>query len=352
MWNVSEREPGSNRISGPIAVTTVLLLALTGVLSALPGRAAALSHPQTVAQANPVGGRVLGLSAICDDCKPEKFTSECSGFLEGPAFDRDGALWVTGILKGVLWRVTPDGHCTVGIQLPPEVKFPCALRFSQDGTLYGVAMGYGLFSVDLSTKKLTLLATGASVGGLPDGAFHGLDDIFIDHTGGMYLTDAAGSSVFKPVGQLFYRDSSGNVKRIISGGLMFPNGVVLSPDEKMLYIDEWAANRILAVPVLSPGVINQSWGYVFATLSGGHGPDSMTADSAGNVYVAHFGSGEVLAFAPNGDYYGAIRLPEGAGSNPTNLAFHNGYLYITESEKSEIWRVKAKIPGIELYGGS
>jgi gluconolactonase len=353
MWNFSGKEHGSNRVLRPVAITTTLLLALASVFGALPSLAGARPRPEAASPANPVGGRVLGLSAICDDCRPEKFTSECSGFLEAPVFDREGILWVAGILKGVIWRVTPDGHCAVGIQLPAEVKYPCGLRFSQDGTLYGVAMGYGLFSIDMSsTRKVTLLASGAGLGGLPDGAFHGLDDIFIDRTGGMYLTDAAGSSVLNPVGQLFYRDSSGNVKRIISGGLMFPNGVVLSPDEKMLYIDEWAANRILAVPVVSPGVINPGWSYVFATLSGGHGPDSMTADSAGNIYVAHYGSAEVLIFAPNGDYYGPIRLPEGAGSNPTNLAFHNGYLYITESEKGEIWRVRAKIPGINLYGGS
>jgi len=352
MWNVSEKKHRSNRVTGTITTTGALLLALACVFSALLSQADARPRPEAASQASPVGGRVLGLSAICDDCRAEKFTSECSGFLEAPVFDREGTLWVAGILKSVIWRVTPDGHCAVGMQLPAEVKYPCGLRFSQDGTLYGVAMGYGLFSVDMSSKKVTLLASGASLGGLPDGAFHGLDDIFIDRTGGMYLTDAAGSSVLNPVGQLFYRDSGGNVKRLISGGLMFPNGVVLSPDEKMLYIDEWAANRILAVPVVSPGVINPGWGYVFATLSGGHGPDSMTADSAGNIYVAHYGSGEVLMFAPNGDYYGPIRLPEGAGSNPTNLAFHNGYLYITESEKGEIWRVKTKIPGISLYGGS
>jgi gluconolactonase len=350
--NVSREEHGPNRVTGTIAITTALLLALTYVFGALLGQADARSRPEATAQATPVGGRVLGLAVICDECRPQKFTSECSGLLEGPVFDREGTLWVAGILKGVIWRVSPDGHCAVGMQLPAEVKFPCGLRFSQDGTLYGVAMGYGLFSIDLSSKKVTLLASGTSLGGLPDGAFHGLDDIFIDRTGGIYLTDAAGSSVLNPVGQLFYRDPSGNVKRIISGGLMFPNGVVLSPDEKMLYIDEWAANRILAVPVVSPGVINPAWSYVFATMQGGHGPDSMTADSAGNIYVAHYGSGEVLIFAPNGDYYGPIRLPEGAGSNPTNLAFHNGYLYITESEKGEIWRVKTKIPGINLYGGS
>src|ERR1700740_1772877 len=141
-------------------VSTVLLFVVTCALSTLPSQVDARPRTETAAQANPVGGRVLGLSAICDDCRPEKFTSECSGFLEAPVFDRDGILWVAGILKGVIWRVTPDGHCAVGIQLPAEVKYPCGLRFSQDGTLYGVAMGYGLFSVDRSSGKVTLLANG------------------------------------------------------------------------------------------------------------------------------------------------------------------------------------------------
>jgi len=134
----------------------------------------------------------------------------------------------------------------------------------------------------------------------------------------MYLTDACRIERSQSRGQLFYRDSSGSVKRIISGGLMFPNGVVLSPDEKMLYIDEWAANRILAVPVVSPGVINAGWSYVFATLSGGHGPDSMTADSAGKSTLP-ITAPERSSYSPNGDYHGPIRLPEGAGSNrPTS----------------------------------
>jgi len=189
---------GSNKLAGRVAAITVLLLAVTSVSSVVARRVDAAPRPDTV-EAHPIGGRVLGLSAICDECKPEKFTAECSGLLEGPVFDRDGTLWLAGILKGVIWRVTPDGHCSVGVQLPPEMKFPCGLRFSDDGTLYGVAMGYGLFQVDLASKKVTPLATGASLGGLPDAAFHGLDDLFIDHAGGIYLTDAAGSSVLNPI---------------------------------------------------------------------------------------------------------------------------------------------------------
>ena len=298
-----------------------------------------------------VGGHILGLQAICDDCTPQKFATGFHDFLEAPVFDRDGNLLLVGILKSNIWRVTPDGHISIYVHLPPEIKFPSGLRFAADGTLYGVSMGSGLFSVDMLSKKVSLVAKGITLGGLPIGAFHGLDDIFIDHTGGMYLTDAAGSSVLDPIGQLLYRDPAGNIQKLVGTGLAFPNGVVLSPDEKMLYFDEWASDEIIAVPVVSPGVINTGWSYVFARLNGGHGPDSMTADAEGNIYVAHYGSGEVAIFAPNGDYYGAIQLPSGAGSFATNVAIHGGYLYVTEAEKSTVWRVKTKIPGIKVYGG-
>ena len=48
----------------------------------------------------------------------------------------------------------------------------------------------------------------------------------------------------------------------------------------------------------------------------------------------------------NGFKYGAIKLPEDAGTFVTNLAFHDGYLYITESSKNEIWRIKVNKEGL------
>jgi gluconolactonase len=327
-------------------------LRILGVLALL---AAACPPPMAKADGpmapQSVGGHILGLQAICGDCTPQKFATGFQDFLEAPAFGRNGNLYLVGILKANIWQVTPSGQASIFVHLPPEITFPSGLRFAADGTLYGVAMGSGLFSVDTASKKLTLVANEVYAGGIPDGAFHGLDDLFIDHEGGIYLTDAAGSSVLNPIGQLLYRDPSGNIARLISSGLAFPNGVVLSPDEKTLYIDEWASDEIIAVPVISPGVINAGWSYVFARLNGGHGPDSMTADADGNIYVAHYGSAEVAVFAPNGDYYGAIQLPPGAGSFTTNVAIHDGWLYITEAQKGTVWREKTKIPGIKTYGG-
>ena len=287
------------------------------------------------------GGRILGLEKICGDGVVEKFTSECPGILEAPNFDKEGNLWLISARgPGAILRVTPDGHCSIVAKVPDGTV---GLRFHKDGRLFGADHYRGLFWFDTKTHEVHHVTSGYAPGN-----FHGIDDLFFDSTGGLYITDAFGSSVLNPVGQLFYMAPTGELRRLIHQGLAFPNGVVLSPDEKRLYIDDWGTNRILAVPVTSPGVVNIDRAYVFAYLNGGHGPDSMTADAEGNIYAAHFGAGEVVVFDPNGFYYGGIQLP--TGLYPTNVAFHGGYLYITEVEHHTIWRVKTKIPGMKLFG--
>jgi gluconolactonase len=37
-------------------------------------------------------------------------------------------------------------------------------------------------------------------------------------------------------------------------------------------------------------------------------------------------------------------MPTEARLDTTNIAFHNGYLYITEATKNEVLRVKSKVP--------
>jgi gluconolactonase len=85
------------------------------------------------------------------------------------------------------------------------------------------------------------------------------------------------------------------------------------------------------------------------TLAGGWGPDGDAVDSKGNLYIAHYGAGEVVVIDPNGFMIGTIALPSSAGNQTTNLAFHGGYLYITEAGKNEVWRVKVNNPGGMLF---
>ena len=41
---------------------------------------------------------------------------------------------------------------------------------------------------------------------------------------------------------------------------------------------------------------------------------------------------------------GIIKMPADGGRGTTNIAFHDGYLYVTEASRNEVWRVKTKIP--------
>ncbi|NIF80467.1 SMP-30/gluconolactonase/LRE family protein [Paraburkholderia sp. Cy-641] len=278
-------------------------------------------------------GRTLGLERICGSCQVEKFTDECVGRLEGPSFDRDGNLWMVSPATGSIFRVSEDGHCEVVAQTPA----PNATRFSRDGRLFGVDNKLGVFWIDTHTLKVTFVTDK-----FRSESFHGLDDLYFDSEGGLYLTDAYGSSVLNPQGQLFYLSATGEVRKLISGHLAFPNGVALSPDEKTLYIDDFESNRIIALPVRAPGDVDVDLAWVFAYLNGGRGPDSMTVDASGNLYIAHYGAGEVDVFDPHGFYYGAIRLPPGAGMVPSNVALHNGFLYITEMDQHTVWRVPVR----------
>ena len=73
----------------------------------------ALSVQAAFAQAA-LGQSATPLSEICGDCKVEKVTSCGAGkFLEGPNFDKDGVLWMVGLMAGEILKVSKDGQCTV-----------------------------------------------------------------------------------------------------------------------------------------------------------------------------------------------------------------------------------------------
>jgi gluconolactonase len=134
--------------------------------------------------------------------------------------------------------------------------------------------------------------------------------------------------------------------RLLADIFAFPNGIALSPDEKRLYVADYSTNRIIAMPIGEPGQVNfRANSYVFAHLHDGIGPDGLAVDAKGNVYAAHNYAGEIVVLNPNGFTYGSIKLPDDAGQLTTNVVFRDGYLYMTEAGKGEIWRVKTKIPG-------
>ena len=150
----------------------------------------------------------------------------------------------------------------------------------------------------------------------------GPNDLTLDPTGGFYFTDPGESSIEKPIGTVHYVDTSGKT-HLVTSGLAFPNGIVLTEDGKRLLVGESQFNRILEYPVQSPGKVGTM--RVFADLpkhvSGkweDNQPDGMCLDATGNLYVAHYGMQQVQCLDPQGKL---IRQYPGGNRQTSNVAF-------------------------------
>src|SRR5262249_60832598 len=87
---------------------------------------------------------------------------------------------------------------------------------------------------------------------------------------------------------------------------VFPNGLAFSPDESILYVNDWQRGHIRAFNVAPNGTLARQTDRVFADLRGSEpgAPDGMKVDSAGNVYCG--GAGGLYILHPKGNKLGRI----------------------------------------------
>ncbi|MRG84855.1 SMP-30/gluconolactonase/LRE family protein [Salinibacillus xinjiangensis] len=262
------------------------------------------------------------------------------GFIEGLNFDRDGQMWMTAIFSGEIMKVNGNE-----VEVVETYGNPNGAKFHKDGRLFIADLNGELYTLDPPTGKRTTILEKYKTEHL-----RGLNDLVFDDKGGIYFTEPHGSSATKPNGRVFYLPPGKDTKlQLFQDNIAYPNGVAISPDGQHVYIAEYDKNQIIAAPSVHTDDIYDT-PYVFARFEGGIGPDGLAVDNEGNLYVAHYKAGEVIVLDSKGFKYGKIRLPKEAGTYSTNLAFHNGYLYVTESEKNEVWRIKIKKKGLKTYG--
>ncbi|MFT4039264.1 MAG: SMP-30/gluconolactonase/LRE family protein, partial [Thermomicrobiales bacterium] len=166
-----------------------------------------------------------------------------------------------------------------------------------------------------------------------------------------------------PIGGVYRYVPDGALEQIDSG-LQFPNGVAVSPSGDAVYLAETIPNHILRYAIAPDGTIGPR--EVFATMPPfradgsaptsddelpAGGPDGMAFDEAGNLYVAYYGGGRVVIFAPNGSLAGEIPVP---GQSVTNIAFGGAdrrTVVITDVATGSLYTTQVDIPGLRLSSG-
>jgi gluconolactonase len=260
-----------------------------------------------------------------------------SGFQspEGPSFDRQGFLHFVDWDAQVVYRVTLDGQVTPFVN---TAGVPTGSKFHRNGHLFVTDGDRGI--LDISPGGTVRVAASEWQGQ----RFRGPNDLVFAANGDLYFTDPKGSNPENPVGNVFLVRRDGGVERF-AAGFQFPNGIVLSVDDKTLYLAETFPNHILAFELDESG--HERSRRVFAQLEGGLGPDGMAFGQDGNLYAAHWGKGVVAVIDPDGKV--VAELPVG-GLNPTNVAFWGSSLYVTEVENGQVVRLDIGVEGQVLYG--
>src|SRR3954453_9251058 len=247
-------------------------------------------------------------------------------FIEGPAFDSAGHLYVVDIPFGRIFRISPQGEWTCVIEYDGE---PNGLKFHPDGRLLVADYRNGLVVLDPAAGRVTPLLNRRN-----SESFKGINDLTIASSGDIYFTDQGQTGLHDPTGRVYRLSNEGRLDCLLSN-VPSPNGLVLSPDETVLFVAATRDNAVWRVPLMRDGSVSKVGR--FCTMFGTSGPDGLAMDQAGRLFVAHASLGRVFVFAPNGELI--ARVKSCAGPSCTNVAIGGAkreLLYVTESASGTI----------------
>lgn len=158
--------------------------------------------------------------------------------------------------------------------------------------------------------------------------FNRLNDLVVSSRGGIYFTDTQGVYYLPP-------GAPGSAVKKVIQGIRNPNGILLSPDEKIAYANDKDGAYLLAFDVQPDGTLahRRNFGKYKSLTVPGHkdpllaednGADGLAVDSEGRVYVATNLGVEV--FSPRGEHLGVIPIGIWGGEQnmlrkPQNLTF-------------------------------
>lgn len=291
-------------------------------------------------------------------------------FSEGPKW-MNGKVYFSNMYFDQSWTADPSKSSTV--ELSPDGTYKNITQGKmQTNGLYPYKNGNLLVCDMIGHQVLEMTPAGKVVKVIVDQydgkPIDGPNDIVTDAKGGIYFTDPQFTmepQKSQPGRAVYYVSPEGKITRLTKPNeFAMPNGIVLSPDGKTLYInncyddESWFPvnsekdNYIWAYDVKEDGTISNGRQFAKLFLTGNvldrkgksSSADGMAIDKKGNLYVATYYG--VQIFNAQGAYVGMINLP----SFPVSLCFGDKdmkTLYIVSYSK--VYTIRTNMEGFVNY---
>lgn len=266
------------------------------------------------------------------------FTSEIftpmHGFtsgIEGPACDKDGNLYAVNFNRQhTIGMVTPGGFSSVFLELPNS-SIGNGIRFNRTGTMFiADYANHNILRVDMATRELEIFTH--------EPAMYQPNDIAISANDILYASDPNWPD---STGQIWRIDIDG-ATTLLETEMGTTNGIEVSPDENILYVNESVQRRIWAYDLSLKGEISRKRLLIqFPDF----GMDGMRTDVDGRLYVTRYGKGTVVILSPDGQVEREIQLH---GEKCTNIAFggkDGRTCYVTIADHGNIECFRTDTPG-------
>jgi gluconolactonase len=285
---------------------------------------------------------------------PPKLEADNVAAGEGPSWDPAGFLYFTG--RGRISRRDTQGRITV-------------FRESANGANGTLVDALGRLVVcEAAARRVTRTGSDGAItvltGNYQGRKYNSPNDLTIDSKGRIYFSDPRyGSREGMEMIEGVYRiDAPGKVSRVIGGEVERPNGVLVSPDDKHLYVADnnnntvGGARKLWRFDLRPDGTVNPASRKLIFDWRTARGPDGVKMDQQGRLFVAgglnkphppyetieEF-KGGIFILSQEGKLLEFVAIPR---DEVTNCAFGGAdgkTLFITAG--GSLWSVPLRTPG-------
>lgn len=246
-------------------------------------------------------------------------------FTEGPAVDRAGNIFFTDQPNDKIWKYDTSGTLSVFLDKAGRSN---GLYFDLGGNLLACADANGQLWSIAPDKQVTVLLR--DLGGHQ---LNGPNDLWVQpKTGAIYFTDPyyqrdywARTAPDPGIGgqKVYYLPQGTAQPVVVDDQLKQPNGIIGTPDGRMLYVADIGAGKTYRYQIGADGRLSGRQLFVE------QGSDGMTIDEKGNVYLT--GNG-VTVYSPAGRKIQQIAVPQKWTANVCFGGKDRKTLFITASE--------------------